>query len=93
MTYSSLSKNIFPLILYRIMEQLKDHKLLGKIALVLKDLRDENQVTQEDVYNDTNIHIGRIETSKANPTVSTLSTLCDYFNICLSDFFKKVEKL
>jgi transcriptional regulator with XRE-family HTH domain len=65
---------------------------LGKIALVLKDLRDENNVTQEDVYNETNIHIGRIEASKGNPTISTLSGLCDYFNIHLSDFFKKVEK-
>ena len=54
MTYLSLFKNTFLLILYPDMRQLKDNKLLGKIALVLKDLRDENNVTQEDVYNETN---------------------------------------
>lgn len=92
MTYISLSKNIFLLILYKLMRRLKDQKLLGRIALVLKELRDEKNLSQEDVYNETNIHIGRIESSKANPTISTLSALCDYFDIRISDFFKKVEK-
>ena len=48
-------------------------------------------VNQEDVYNDTNIHVGRIETAKANLSVSTLSALCKYFKTRLSDFFKRVE--
>lgn len=73
------------------MGQIRDIRLLQKIALVLKDLREESNLTQEEVYNDTNIHVGRIETSKANLSVSTLSALCKYFNIKLSDFHKRVE--
>jgi len=75
------------------MEQLRDTKLLQKIALVIKDLRESEELTQEDVYNDTNIHIGRIETARANLSVSTLSALCKYFKIPLSQFHKRVEDL
>lgn len=75
------------------MGQIRDIKLLQKIALVIKELRDERELSQEEVYNETNIHIGRIETAKANLTVSTLSALCKFFKIKLSDFLKRVESL
>lgn len=75
------------------MGQLRDIKLLQKIALVTKQLREEKNLTQEEVYNDTNIHIGRIETAKANLSVSTLSALCKYFKIKMSDFHNRVESL
>lgn len=73
------------------MEQIRDTRLLQKIANVVKKLREEKGVTQETVYDDTHIHIGRIEIAKANLSVSTLSALCKYFKIKLSDFFKEVE--
>lgn len=92
MTYSSLSKYFLNTTLHFEMSHLRDIRLLQKIALVLKELREENELTQEEVYNDTNIHVGRIETATANLTVSTLSSLCKYFRITLSDFHKKVEE-
>jgi transcriptional regulator with XRE-family HTH domain len=75
------------------MGQIRNIVLLKKIAIVLKQLRETNQLTQEDVYNDTNIHIGRIEAYQVNLSVSTLSSLCNYFDIALSEFHKKVENL
>ena len=57
------------------------------MALELKKLREMNNLTQEDVYNDTNIHIGRIESGKSNITVSTLYVLCKYFNVTIQQFF------
>lgn len=75
------------------MNQIRDTRLLQKIALAIKQLREEKGFTQEDVYNDTNIHIGRIETARANLSVSTLSALCKYFKIKISDFHKLVEEL
>ena len=75
------------------MAQIRDRQLLQKIAVVLKELRDENELTQDDVFDATSIHIGRIETARANVTVSTMSRRCQYFEISLSDFFTKVEKL
>ena len=75
------------------MEQIRDNKLLQKISIVIKKLREEKGLTQEDVYNDINIHVGRIETAKGNLSVSTLSALCKYFKVRISDFFKRVENI
>ena len=75
------------------MPQIRDKKLLQKIAIVIKELRNNMALSQEEVYNETNIHIGRIETAKANLSVSTLSALCKFFKITLSEFHKRVESL
>jgi len=75
------------------MMQIRDTKLLQRIALVIKELREAKAVSQEEVYNEINIHIGRIETAKANVTVSTLSALCKYFKIKLSEFLQRVEEV
>lgn len=75
------------------MAQLRDEKLLKRIALAAKELREEKGLTQETVYNDTNIHVGRIESAVSNLSISTLSALCKYYKIKLSDFMKQVEAL
>lgn len=75
------------------MKQVRDTRLLQKISLVVKELREEKGVSQQDVYNEINIHVGRIETAKANLTVSSLSVLCKYFKIKLSEFHKRVEEM
>lgn len=70
------------------MSQQKDLELLSFIAQKLKSLREEKGVSQQDVLNDTGIHIARIETGKLNISVSTMLGLCKYFNLSLSDFFE-----
>ncbi|MCP9752651.1 helix-turn-helix domain-containing protein [Ferruginibacter sp. HRS2-29] len=74
------------------MINLKDEKLIKKIGTTIKQIRNELGLTQEQVYGDTNIHIGRLESSSMNISVSTVSVLCKYFKIKLSDFFKRVEE-
>jgi transcriptional regulator with XRE-family HTH domain len=74
------------------MPQNRDHKLLISIALVLKELRESRGVSQQDVYLDTNVHIGRIENGKVNPSVSTLALLLKYFRIKMSEFYMMVEE-
>jgi transcriptional regulator with XRE-family HTH domain len=72
-------------------QQTKDSALLKKISKRIKSLREEKGITQEEFYNDTNIHLGRIETARGNITVSTLSVICKYFNISISEFFEGVD--
>ena len=72
------------------MAQIRDQELLQRIALKLKQLREKKGVSQEQMYNETDIHIARIETAKVNVSVSTLSKLCEYFEISLSEFFKQI---
>jgi hypothetical protein len=55
------------------MGQLKDNELLQKTAVVLKQLRQQHGLTQNDVYYDTKVHIGRIESFKINISLCTLS--------------------
>ena len=74
------------------MAQLRNKNLLKKTASQIKILRAAKGLTQEDVYNDTNIHLARIETGKINVSLSTLKCLCDYFEITLHDFFKNLEE-
>ena len=73
------------------MGQIRDDKLLKQISGKLKHLREKKGVSQQEIYNETNIHIARIESAQANISVSTLSKLCDYFGISLSDFFKLIN--
>ena len=75
------------------MSQQRDKRLLQKIAITLKGLRDAAGLRQTDVYDETGIHIGRIETANANLSISTLSALCRFYEISMSDFLKKVESL
>jgi transcriptional regulator with XRE-family HTH domain len=70
------------------MAQVKNQVLLKKIASRIKVLREKKEVTQEQFYYDTGIHLGRIETGNMNVTVSTLDMICRYFDLSLEEFFK-----
>ena len=71
-------------------KQRKNNILVSKIASRIKQLREEKGISQDSFFIDTDIHIARIESGRSNITVSTLSAICDYFGISLSDFFKDI---
>lgn len=70
------------------MGQIKNSSLIRKMADRIKVLRAKKGVTQEEFYNDTGIHLGRIESGDSNITVSTLDAICKYFDVTLEQFFK-----
>jgi transcriptional regulator with XRE-family HTH domain len=70
------------------MGKVYDEILLKKIASRLRELREENGVSQKELHNVTDINIDRIEGAKINVTVGTIQKLCKYFGITLSEFFK-----
>ena len=70
----------------------RDITLLKEIADRLRELRTAKGVSQETVYEDTGIHIGKIETEKYNITVSTLARLCRYYGISLGACFDLIER-
>tara|TARA_R110002020_G_scaffold41194_2_gene121479 strand:+ start:581 stop:838 length:258 start_codon:yes stop_codon:yes gene_type:complete len=75
------------------MKKLKNKELLSSISLALKELREKKDLTQQMVKDDTGIHIGRIETTKHDPSSSTVFELCKYFKIPLSEFCKRLEEI
>ena len=48
-------------------------------------------VAQKQVFTDTDINIGRIESGRGNISVSTLADLCAYYGIPLREFFERLE--
>lgn len=65
---------------------MKNKELLLNLANKLKGLRKSKGVTQEQVLNDTGIHIARIEQGERDISYSTLCKLADYFSVTLNDF-------
>ena len=74
-------------------KQLININLIEKIVVCLKQIRCSKNITLEVFYFDTGIHLARIEQGKQNITISTLSQICDYFELSLSEFFQLVENL
>jgi len=74
-------------------QQSKDKILLKKIALCVKQLRKEKDITLDDFYVDTGIHLARIEQGKTNVSIVTLSLICKYFEISFIDFFILLDKI
>lgn len=70
--------------------QYRDQELLDSVVVGLKALRKNRKLTQEDFYNDTGVHISRIETGNVNISISTLKQILDYYDQSLSTFFEKI---
>jgi transcriptional regulator with XRE-family HTH domain len=69
-------------------KQYHDSELISKVISKIKIIRKDKKITLENFYFDTGIHLARIEQGKTNLTVSTLSRICNYFEISLKDFFE-----
>jgi transcriptional regulator with XRE-family HTH domain len=72
-------------------KQKRNNELIIAIGKKLQAMRKENNVSQIDVYIETNINVKRIEAGTQNISVSTLSTLCDYYSVELDDFFRHIK--
>lgn len=60
--------------------------VLLQLAKKLKELRKTKGVTQEQMYNDTGIHVARIEQGKRDISFTTLLKLAKYFDVKLDTF-------
>ncbi|TMU55529.1 helix-turn-helix domain-containing protein [Flagellimonas algicola] len=71
------------------MSEQGDHNVdfLRQLANRIKSLRDNRNLTQEDAYNDTGIHFGRIETGRWDPKFSTIRRISEYFELTITEFF------
>jgi len=70
------------------MPRQSNQDLIEKIVLKIKKLRESKGVSLQEFYNDTGIHLARIESERRDLPITTLSRICDYFEVSLQDFFK-----
>ena len=66
---------------------------LRELARRLKSVRQERQLTLQEVYDATGIHISRIESSGLNVTLLTLAKLCQYYQVQLTTIVEGLEAL
>ena len=71
------------------MARLRNEQLIKATAARLKRLREHKGVTLEAFFHDTGIHLARLESGRANITLSTLEAVCRYFGISLAEFFSE----
>jgi transcriptional regulator with XRE-family HTH domain len=73
-------------------EKEKDKELIKALAVVLKEMRKTRSISQQLVYEETGIHVGRIELGNLNVSVTTLSRLCKFYHVNLIDLFARLQK-
>ena len=64
---------------------MENKEILRNLASKLKGLRKAKNVTQEQVLNDTGIHIARIEQGTRDVSYTTLCKLADYFGVSIGE--------
>ena len=67
---------------------IRNDKLLVKFGLHLKKLREEKELSQEALANDSNVpisQVGRIERGEINTTISTLEAIATGLKMKLKD--------
>lgn len=69
----------------------RNDELVRAIGVRLREIRKSKGLSIINVYIDTDIHIARVEMGRYNVTISTLSDLCDYYEISLEAFFKELD--
>ena len=75
------------------MRHYRDEALVDKVIARIRKLREQKGVTLQEFYNDTNIHLARIESNKRDISISTLSAICKYFGITISEFTRGLWKI
>jgi transcriptional regulator with XRE-family HTH domain len=66
-----------------------ERDLLISLAKRVKQLRLEKGLTQEDAYNDTGIHFGRIEQGNRDLSFTSIKKVSGYFGLTLEEFFSE----
>lgn len=65
---------------------MKENEVLLDLAKKIKTLRQLKGVTQEQMYNDTGIHVARIEQGKRDISYTTLKKIVGYFEVKMNYF-------
>jgi transcriptional regulator with XRE-family HTH domain len=65
-------------------------QFLKKVAQRVREIRLKAGYSQEDVYFESGIHVGRIELGNRDISITTLHKLCLFFDVSPGEFFKGI---
>lgn len=65
----------------------RDKELLGKVVMRVKELRALYGHSQADLNAGTDVDVANLETGANFPTLTTLSIICEFYDLTLYEFF------
>ena len=65
----------------------RDKELLGKVVMRVKELRALHGHSQLDLNAGTEVDIANLETGANFPNLTTISIICEFYDITLDEFF------
>jgi hypothetical protein len=68
-------------------KQRRDKELLGKVVMRVKELRAQYGQSQEELNAGTEVDIANLETGANFPNLTTISIICEFYDITLDEFF------
>lgn len=68
----------------------RNHFLSTQVCQKLASLRESLGYSQEKVYENTRINVGRVEAGEHEVSLTTLGILCHYYHTTLEEFFKGI---
>lgn len=72
-------------------EQRRDEGLLQMVILRVKELREQHNHTQADLNAATDVDVANLETGSNFPNLTTLSIICEFYEITLDEFFAPMK--
>jgi transcriptional regulator with XRE-family HTH domain len=75
------------------MAALQSSSFLQELARRLKAVREERSQTLQEVYDDTGIHVARLETGRRSVALLTVAMLCRYYKVELGKVVDGLEHL
>lgn len=73
------------------MAKTRNTKFIKLVVERIKEIREKQGITQEVVFYDTGINIGRIERGERDISLSTIKAICEYFEVPVHDLFKGIK--
>lgn len=71
-------------------ENMTDQELVRALAHELAKERIRLGISQQEIYDETGIHVGRIECMEVAIQVTTLYNVCSYLGISCSEIFNRL---
>ena len=65
--------------------------LLNELARRLKSVREERHLTQQEVYDATGVHVGRLEVGRRDVALTTVALLCQYYGVNMAVIVAELE--
>lgn len=70
----------------------KNPTFLNSVKVLLIEIREQQGLTQKDVFKKTGFHVGRMESTDWDMRLSSFLQLCELYHVKPSQLFEEMER-